>query len=161
MTVAITENHEKTARAVPITIRCHWNPDAALVLRCQEASPPEQRLWKGEPIGSMSELWPWSDLKRQALSEAKTFAYHMRHQKGEYELIGEPSSMFLYGPYMEKVDWGRAKEVLEHDGYQHHPGFLYGVDDPPEFSKGVAFFIVGHFLARYGSLTTDGRTLVV
>lgn len=166
MPVSLQEGHESVARAEPVTIRCHWNPDPALVLKCQQRAAPENRFWKGRAIGDIIDLYPWADLKREALAQAKEFARNMRNQKQAYDLIGEPGGMLLYGPYMEKVDWRKAQEVRTVRGagnrklWDYSPGFLYGRDEW-DFSKGVAMFIVGTFLAKFGSLSTDGRRVIV
>ena len=167
MSVLLQEGHESIARAVPISIRCHWKPDPGHVLKCQQlADTDEKRFWKGSPISAMSEMYPWGDLKREALVQATEFARNMRLQKQEYELIGEPGGMLLYGPYMEKVDFERSREVRTVRGindtklWDYNPGFLYGRDEW-NFDKGIAMFIVGHFLAKFGTLTTDGKMVIV
>ena len=167
MTVALLEGHESIARAEPVTIRCRWNPDQELVLRCQElALSPKDKFWRGEAIGEMLDLYPWADLKRQGLLVATEFARNMRLQKQEYEIVGNPGDMLLHGPYMEHIDFQRGQETKTVGGigykplYDYHPGFIYGINEV-HFEKGVTMYIVGSFLAKFGSLTSDGKVVIV
>ncbi len=158
---AILENHEKVARAHPVPLTCQFRADTEMVTRCQAAAQGAERFWRGEPIGTISRLFPWSDMKDQAMKEARLFVGYMRQQRQEYELIGAVTEMELWGPYRQKVDWSRADETLtrgDSRGFgeelktsEYAPGYAYGLDDKPE-DKGLVFLIRGQFLAKYGKL---------
>lgn len=168
---AILENHEKVARAHPVPLICQFRADAEMVERCQKAAAGEERFWRGRPLGVIRDLWPWSDMKMQALEEARLFVHYMRQQQQEYSLIGAVTEMELWGPYRQKVDWNRVQEKLtrgdshsfgaELKHSEYAPGWAYGFEDKPD-DKGLVFLIRGQFLAKYGKLVEgkDGVLLV-
>jgi hypothetical protein len=166
---AILENHESVARAHPTPLVCQFRADPEMVERCQKAAVGEERFWRGRPLGAIRDLWPWGDMKMQAMEEARLFVHYMRQQRQEYELVGAVTEMELWGPYRQKVDWGRAQERLTRtDGdwnsaktSEYAPGYAYGFEDKPD-DKGLVFLIRGQFLGKYGKLVEgkDGVLLV-
>ncbi len=170
MTVAIHENPETVALALPTWLVCQFRADPEMVARCQGAAEGDQRFWRGRAIGTIRDLWPWQDMKRTALEEARQFVKYMRQQYQQYELVGAESEMELWGPYRQKVDWARVQDKLVRGDLrgiggplkmtQYAPGWAYGFDDKPE-DKGLVFLIRGMFLAKYGRLVEDKEVLLV
>lgn len=160
----------------PLTLVCKFRADPELALHCQGAG-----LHRGIPIGKMLELWPTDMLKRQALSEAKTFVGHMKRQG--YIPQQAESEMELWGPYREKLNMAKGTELVNFEAGNHlipqgHWGSAaHGVTkadsrkprvlsreqllDSEDWQLGVAFLIRGKFLATQWKESESDGTLIV
>lgn len=147
----VRENHEKRLLAKPVVLSCQFRADRDLVLRCQETAAPDRKTWRGQPLGTLSNLWPWSDMKDLVKNEAQQFVGYMKQQN--YDPIGDYTAMELWGPYMQKVDWSKARNPNARwsDGNNYPEAFLHGGNDV-NFDLGVVFYIKGNFLGRYGRM---------
>ena len=83
----------------PLLLTCKFGVDTDLALTCQRWGDKPHR---GTPIGKMSELHPFVQLKRVVLAQTKAFVRHMR-SKG-YEPQEAQTEMELSGPYREKLN---------------------------------------------------------
>ena len=162
MAIVVRENHEKRALAIPVVLVCQFRVDQELVLRCQERADPDHKMWRGQPLGTLSDIWPWSDMKDTVKREAQEFVGYMKQQ--DYQPIGAYTEMELWGPYMQKVDWGKARnaDARESDGHTYPQGYLHDANIA-DYRLGVVFHIRGNFLAKYGKMVeeVDEELLVI
>ena len=148
----------------PVQLVCKIVIEPEIVLRYQRAGGTPHH---GSPIGKMSDLFPFDQIKRRALSEAQTFMGHMKTQG--YELVDVASSMEFWGPFREKPKmdkatsnhnfeagnplipqghWGSAAHgITKTDSRGPQVLDRKAVLDKGEWQEGAVFFIRGQFLA--------------
>jgi hypothetical protein len=163
----------------PVLLTCKFKVDSELVLKCQRMGDKPHR---GTPIGKIVELYPYDQLKRIALSQAKTFVRHMRTQG--FEPQEAESAMELWGPYREKLNMAKGASLVNFEEGNplipqgHHGSAAYGgwehdlvkgpraldrntVRDHRDWKQGVVFLIRGSFLGTRGHREeTTGTTIV-
>lgn len=163
----------------PLPLTCKFPVDTELVLDCQRLGA---RPHKGTLIGKMPELHPFVQLKNHVMSQAKEFVRHMKSQG--YEPQQAETEMELWGPFREKMDWGKATQLVNfeegnpfipqghfgsaaHGGWQHDgvigPRVLDRdlLRDHQDWRWGVIFIVRGHFLATRGYESEDTGGLIV
>lgn len=163
----------------PVLLTCKFKIDSELVLKCQRMGDKPHR---GTPIGKIVELYPYDQLKRAALSQAKAFVRHMKAQG--FESQEAESAMELWGPYREKLNIaeGAALKNFEegnplipqgHIGSASYGGWEHDlvkgprvlnhntVRDHRDWKHGVVFFIRGRFLGTRGHREETTGTIIV
>lgn len=155
----IKENPESVKLAEPVFLTCQFPVEQELVLACQAG---DEKTYRGVPVGTIRDLWPWSELRQVALWHALEFVRNMENQ--DYELIGHETAMELWGPYTQKVEWDHVNDQLssEENGEErtYPKSYLYRGDEV-RLDRGMLYLIRGHFLAGHGHLSEEKGVLVV
>jgi hypothetical protein len=155
----IRENPESLHLAEPVFLTCQFPVEQELVLACQAG---DEKTYRGVPVGTIRDLWPWSELRKVALWHAQEFVRNMKNQ--DYELVGHATAMGLWGPYTQKVEWDKvdqqitSEENFETRSYPH--AYLYR-ENEVRLDRGIIYLIRGQFLAGHGHLSEEKGVLVV
>jgi len=112
------------------------------------------RPFKSEPLGKLSELWPFDALKRPLLKHAEEFVRQIGTQG--FQPLSNVHQFLVSGPFSEKV--GEMQQWTPEAGNHliPHPRQAQTVwgyrGDEFDWHKGCAFLITGRFTrhARYG-----------
>lgn len=145
--VALYDASGNADAVVPMTVATKCLLDWDLLELCQRHGARPNR---GDPLGTLPELWPFDMVKGQLLNQAREF----RSQIGKkgYEALTDVYAFNVWGPYMEKVGeirpWVPEADnpfVAEKRTAQRVWGYE---GDEFNFDKGCVYQIVGKFLRR-------------
>lgn len=177
-TPSLHTDRESITLHEPTTLTCKFRVDPELILKLQDFG---QRPHKGTSIGKMPVGYPFEELKKIAMDEAKTFVGYMKQQGNEPRTA--ISQMEIYGPYREKMDMSKAATLENFEaGNPFHPNGMWRsaahgvwapdgkgprlldrnkVLDSPDYRHGTVYFIRGLFLASHGKEEEETGVLIV
>lgn len=125
------------------------------------------RPYKGLPLGTLPELWPFDMLKRPLVAHAEEFVRQIGLQG--YRPVTNVEQFVVWGPYMEKV--GELREWVPEAGNHLIPKHaqrtaqrVWGYrGDEFDWHKGCAFLIQGEFTrhARHGHVDEQTGSILV
>lgn len=170
-------DRESTTIHHPVYRSAKFPVDMELVVKCQAAGDKPHR---GTRIGEMLPLYPHSELKAEAVRFGKMFISQMAREG--YEPAEAETTMELWGPYRERVDWSSTNRMVNIE--EGNPFFPDGrwvnesrgatkaitrkpqrlskeLYDDPHWKKGVVFLIRGRFVATHGKEEETTGTLIV
>ena len=161
---ALYDGTGNSAATVPITVQTKVTVDDDLVQLCHSFG---ERPFRDQPLGRISDVYPFVMLKKPLLEHAREFSRQVRSQG--YEARTPAEEFLAWGPYMEKV--GEVQEWIPEEGNHVIPAHLrrkavraWGYrGDEFNWNKGASFIIVGSFqkAAALGRVSEETGVIIV